>query len=150
MPEDVDDNAEETNWRRALEAKANRADELEEQLAAVQRQAAFIEAGITSANPASKYFMKAYDGELTADAIRAEATAAGFLQPAAPSAQQDSPTLSHYGRIVEASEGATPAPTTDLMVGINNAKTAEEVMELMSAHVDPRTGQAFRTTWNTQ
>lgn len=137
---------------RDLEEKASRVGELETQLAEVKRQAAFIEAGITSANPAYKYFTKAYDGDLTPEAIRAEATAAGFLQLAeAPSsAQQDSPMLSHYGRIVEASEGATPAPTTDLVEGINQAQTTDEVMALMSSHIDPRTGQPFRTTWNQQ
>lgn len=137
---------------RDLEEKAGRVGELEAQLAEVKRQAAFTEAGITSANPAYKYFTKAYDGELTPDAIRAEATAAGFLQThdAPTSPQQDSPMLSHYGRIVEASEGAAPAPTTDLVEGINQAQTVEEVMALMSNHVDPRTGTAFRTTWNTQ
>lgn len=136
---------------RDLEEKAGRVGELEAQLAEVKRQAAFIEAGITSANPAYKYFTKAYDGDLTPDAIRAEATAAGFLQTAQqPSAQQDSPMLSQYDRIANASEGATPAPTTDLVEGINQAQTVEEVMALMSSHNDPRTGQAFRTTWNQQ
>lgn len=150
MPEDIDDAPDDQNWRRALEAKASRADELEVELEAVKRQAAFIEAGITSANPASKYFMKAYDGELTADAIRAEATAAGFLQTSTPPPPGPDPSLSAHARVAAASEGAAPNPTTDLIEGINQAQTPEEVMALMSSHTDPRTGQAFRTTWNTQ
>ena len=34
------------------------------------RELAFVKAGIDPELPISKYFLKAYDGELTADAIR--------------------------------------------------------------------------------
>lgn len=151
MPDDVDDDGQNDspNWRRELEEKARRADDLEAQLAEVKRQQAFNEAGITSANPAYKYFTKGYDGDMTVDAIKAAATEAGILR-VPPATQQDSPMLSQYDRIANASEGATPAPTTDLIEGINQAQTADEVMALMSAHTDPRTGQPFRTTWNQQ
>lgn len=149
--EGFDDQQDSPNWRRELEEKARRADDLEAQLAEVKRQQAFNEAGITSANPAYKYFTKGYDGEMTVDAIKVAATEAGVLQTnQQASAQQDSPMLSQYDRIANASEGATPAPTTDLVEGINQAQTVEEVMALMSSHNDPRTGQAFRTTWNQQ
>lgn len=148
MSDDDIEQDDQPNWRRELEEKARRADELEAQLAEVKRQQAFNEAGITSANPAYKYFTKGYDGEMTVDAIKAAATEAGILQ--AQASRQDSPMLSQYDRIASASDGAAPAPTTDLLEGINQAQTVEEVMSLMSSHTDPRTGQPFRTTWNQQ
>jgi hypothetical protein len=149
MAEDDDDLVPREHIR-DLEEKAGRVGELEAQLAEVKRQAAFVEAGITSANPAAKYFMKGYDGELTPDAIRAEATAAGFLQTTPAQAPPPDQSAAQHARVAAASEGAAPTPTTDLIEGINQAQTADEVMALMSSHTDPRTGQAFRTTWNNQ
>jgi len=93
--ESFDDQQDSPNWRRELEEKARRADDLEAQLAEVKRQQAFNEAGITSANPAYKYFTKGYDGEMTVDAIKVAATEAGVLQTnQQASTQQDSPMLS--------------------------------------------------------
>jgi len=103
--ESFDDQQDSPNWRRELEEKARRADDLEAQLAEVKRQQAFNEAGITSANPAYKYFTKGYDGEMTVDAIKVAATEAGVLQTnQQASTQQDSPMLSQYDRIANASK----------------------------------------------
>lgn len=46
---------------------------------ALERENAFLKAGIDTDDPKLKYFAKSYDGELTAEAIRAEAEAAGFI-----------------------------------------------------------------------
>lgn len=152
-PDDQDGDMVSREHIRALEDKARRVDELAAEVENLKQQSIFTAALAGVDHPGLDYFRKGYSGEMTADAIRSAATEAGFLQtpaaaPPAPPAQTSE--LSQYGRIVEASTGATPVPTTDLTVGINSAQSVEEVMALMSSHIDPRTGQAFRTTWNTE
>jgi hypothetical protein len=63
-----------------LRAAASRAKKLETELNTMKRQMAFYQAGIPSDDPRMSYFIKGYDGELDADAIRAAAVEAGFLQ----------------------------------------------------------------------
>jgi hypothetical protein len=63
-----------------LRAAASRAKKLEAELNTMKRQMAFYQAGIPSDDPRMSYFIKGYDGELDADAIRAAAVEAGFLQ----------------------------------------------------------------------
>ena len=61
---------------KALREKAAEAEKL-------QRELAFSKAGIPMDSPMSKYFVKGYDGEMTAQAVRQAAIEAGFLQTAA-------------------------------------------------------------------
>jgi hypothetical protein len=52
-----------------------------------QKELAFMRAGIDSAtNPMADYFVKGYDGEMTAEAIKAKAIEVGLLAPPAPPA----------------------------------------------------------------
>lgn len=79
------------NWRRQLERKATkaekRASEAESRADAAERRLAFAEAGVPLDDPKSRYFVKGYDGDLTADAIKAAAAEAGLL--AAPTEPAD-------------------------------------------------------------
>ncbi len=66
--------------RRERNKAAERAD-------AAERELAFMRAGIdVEANPMAAYFVKGYDGEVTADAIRAKAQEVGLLQAPPPPA----------------------------------------------------------------
>jgi hypothetical protein len=51
------------------------------ELEAARRELAFAKAGIDVDDPAFKYFVKAYEGDLDRDAIRAEAVAARLIGP---------------------------------------------------------------------
>lgn len=53
---------------------------------AAERQIAFLKAGVDPDSPKAKYFVKGYDGDLTADAIKAEAVAAGLIEAPADDA----------------------------------------------------------------
>lgn len=66
------------------EKRANK--EKDEQIAALKRESAFRDAGIDLADdsPLVKMFVKGYDGEVTADAIKAAALAVGFTDNAVP------------------------------------------------------------------
>ena len=128
------------NWRRDLE---NRAKEAEQQAAeyalkleSYERRDTFRSAGIDPDDARAKYFVKAYDGEMDPDAIRAEAEAAGFLGSDAPAA---SPTpymqdaLEAEQRIANAGEGGDPVSQADLNARIAATKNPEELRALMES-----------------
>lgn len=79
------------------------------ELEAAKRQLAFSRAGIDIDDPAAKYFVKAYDGELDPEVIRAEAVAARLLgnQPAGQAEQ-----AAHEG-LARAATGGVPTSQED-------------------------------------
>ena len=76
--EEVSSTESKPNWRRELEAKAKIADELEAQIQQMQRKEVFRDAGLDPSNRMTEYFMKGYEGELTVEAIQAEAANTGL------------------------------------------------------------------------
>lgn len=64
---------------KSLRRAASGKKKLEEELAQIRRELAFTKAGINPDDPKMRYFVKGYDGELTAEAVRAAAVEAGFL-----------------------------------------------------------------------
>lgn len=90
---------------KSLRRAASGKKKLEEELAQIRRELAFTKAGINPDDPKMRYFVKGYDGELTAEAVRAAAIEAGFL------AQQTSdPGLAQVAqsqdRVMSAAAGA--------------------------------------------
>lgn len=82
----------EPNWRRKLEAdaKAGReataaAAKAEAEAQAAKRELLMLRAGIDVENGPGKLFAKAYDGDLTHDAVKAAAAEYGVLAPPEPS-----------------------------------------------------------------
>jgi len=97
---------------RAMEKRAKNAEEAEKRAADAERRAAFAEAGIKLSDPKMSYFVKGYDGEMTAEAITAAATDAGFL--AAPETDDDSKAeLDALDRVSNASAGTSSRPSGD-------------------------------------
>jgi hypothetical protein len=86
--------------RRAEKAK-NKA---EAELAAMKREKAFMRAGIDTDDPRLSYFVKAYDGDVTPEAIRAEAVRAGFIQE--PTDDPDPQEVADAQYIAQAGLGA--------------------------------------------
>jgi hypothetical protein len=127
---------------RALRAKAKEADKAVGELAALNRRVAFAEAGLPQ-EPWRAYFDKGYEGDLTADAIKAAATEAGFLQAPAPPAQTTPEERATHDRMGQASAGATAAPPVDVRAEIGQAQSAEEVMAILQRNQVP-------TTWDRQ
>lgn len=90
-----------------LRAKAAKADEAEARAAAAERDLAFTKAGIPDEGVGS-YFRKGYDGDLTAEAIKAEAAVSGFTTTVIPPTPAD-PAL--------AGEAQQAASTSAAMAG---------------------------------
>lgn len=100
--------------------------------AAVKRELAFVKAGVPLDNPATKYFVKAYDGDLTPEAIRAAAEEANFIQKQAQEAQAKS-EQDAWSRLQRASRaGESSEPVSDWASKINNARNQEEVMQILA------------------
>jgi hypothetical protein len=77
--------------RKRAEKALKRATEAEARAAAAERELMFANAGIP-ADGAGKYFRKGYDGELTLEAIKAEAESAGLFTAKA-SAEAEEPEV---------------------------------------------------------
>ena len=126
------------NWRRDLEKRAKEAEselaETQERLSGYERRDVFRSAGLDLEDRQVSYFVKAYDGEMDAEAIRAEAEDAGFVGRNA-SASSPSPmmrnTLDAEQRIAAAGEGGDPVSQADLNSRIAATNTEAELRALM-------------------
>ena len=108
---------------KAFEAKAKEAE-------AATRELAFVKAGVDPDSAAAKYFVKGYDGELTAEAIRAAAEEASLIpsQKKEVAAEQQA-----WNRVAQASRaGETSDAPVDYSQRINAAKSSDEVMALLA------------------
>ncbi len=128
------------NWRRELEARAARADELEAQIQQMQRKEVFRDAGLDPSNKMTEYFMKGYEGELSVEAIQAEAQSAGLsnvvnqantsmVEQQAQFAQQ----VEAERRLAEASDDAGPVADPQFESLIRQTKNADELRQLWEA-----------------
>lgn len=136
MPTEAEDSVSQEskpNWRRELEARASAGDEAVAELAQLRRELSFRDAGVDPNTKQGQYFMRGYDGEMTADAIRAEAAELGLTgQPV----QTQEPQID-YGaeqRIAMAADDAGPVTNPELDTLIRQTKNADELRELMEAH----------------
>ena len=108
---------------KALEAQAKEAE-------AAKRELAFVKAGVDPDAAGAKWFVKGYDGEFTAEAIRAAAEEANLIpsQKKEVAAEQQA-----WNRVAQASRaGETSDAPVDYVQRFNNAKSAEEVMALLA------------------
>jgi len=122
------------NWRRELEGRATDA---EAKLAQYERRDAFRSAGLDPDDAKVSYFVKGYEGELSAEAIAAEATAAGFLGNTSLSTPETPPRydseLAAEQRIAMAGEGGDPVTNPDLDAKIKATNSPEELKALMES-----------------
>jgi len=136
MPTEAEDSVSQEskpNWRRELEDRAKAGDEAVAQLAQLQRELSFRDAGVDPSSKQGQYFMRGYDGEMTVDAIRAEAAELGLTgQPV--QAQQPQIDYGAEQRIAMAADDAGPVTNPELDTLIRQTKNAGELRELMEAH----------------
>jgi len=139
--EEVSSTESKPNWRRELEAKAKRADELEAQVQQMQRKEVFRDAGLDPSNKMTEYFMKGYEGELSVEAIKAEAQSAGLsnvvsqantsmVEQQAQFAQQ----VEAERRIAEAGDDAGPVADPQFESLIRQTTNADELRQLWEAN----------------
>ena len=127
------------NWRRDLENRAKEAEqqaaEMASQLQSYQRRDTFRSAGLDPDDARVKYFVKGYDGELDATAIREEAMAAGFIGAEAPMPEPNltNDALATEQRIQAAGEGGEPVVSPDLEERIKATTNQDELRALMES-----------------
>jgi hypothetical protein len=137
---DGDDEPRDNHDIRTLREKAKRADELESRLAAVERENTFAKAlGDRLTDPKMAYFQKAYDGDLTVEAIREAATRDGFLTEPTGAAGNDRADLDAASRMAAASQGAGEPLPPDVHEAVLKARSAEEVLDIIEAAGVPTT-----------
>jgi len=100
----VGDGGDIKSLRRAASGKKKLEQELEE----MRRELAFAKAGLPLDDPKMKYFVKGYDGEMTAEAIRQSALDSGFLasQPQGQDASVSAAAAAQQ-RVMSASSGVS-------------------------------------------
>ena len=86
----------------------------------------FAKAGIPLDDPKTKWFLKGYDGELTADAIKAAATESGLLA-AAPTDTIPAEEKAAHERIAQGT--GTPPGNVDRNAELNSVRTEKEFWE---------------------
>lgn len=126
------------NFRRELEARAREAEQrnvhLEQRVADYERRDVFRSAGLDPDDKRIGYFVKAYEGELDVEAIRQEATAAGFVDQMAPTSEVTAMMDSAFEgeeRILAAGQGGDPVSQADLDARIKATKNPDELRALM-------------------
>jgi hypothetical protein len=122
---------------REAEKARKELESLRQELAKQQAEVQFTKAGIPDSGIGA-LFRKAYDGEASADAIRAAAQEYGILQPAStPTPDESLPDyeLEALRRTQGASVGAlgvSPSQEQEFMAALGNATSVEEVMKVVS------------------
>ena len=129
------------NWRREMETRLKdaeaRASDAEDRASSYERRDTFRSAGLDPDDARVKYFVKGYEGELDAEAIRQEATAAGFLGVDSPQMAQSSEfndMLSTEQRIQIAGEGGDPVLPPDLDSQIKATNNEDELRALLESN----------------
>lgn len=117
---------------RNLEAKNKELEAKLSEATNAQRKLAFVEAGVDINAPISRYFVKAYDGEMTADAIRQAAQEANLIAGMQPKAEIQA-EQNAWDRVSKAkSFGDASEPDVDWTAKIRGAQSQDEVMQLLT------------------
>lgn len=96
----------------------------------LQKKVAFMEAGIPLDSPMSKYFIKAYDGELTAEAIRQAAEEAQLIASTPQVNDTDAKAWRETNKIAAGAEVAPGPPSWAKR--INDANSESELMSIFA------------------
>ena len=133
--DDVKDQVERNPVRAQLRNLEVKNKELEAKLleaTEAQRKLAFVEAGVDINAPSSRYFVKGYDGEMTADAIRQAAQEVNLIAGMQPKAEVQA-EQKVWDRVSRAkSFGEASEPEVDWETKIRNTKNQDEVMQLLA------------------
>jgi len=93
-----------------------------------KRELTLIRAGIDLDSPQGKLFAKAYDGDLSVEAVKEQAAEYGLMKPEVPAA---SPELLAQQAVGAVSQGASQA-SPDITAEIANAQSVDEVMAIVA------------------
>jgi hypothetical protein len=135
---DSEDQIEESETRNPVRARMKQLEketaDLRKQVAeaeSAKRELAFVKAGIDPLQPMSKYFVKAYDGDLNPDAIRQAAVEAQLISP--PQNQPSADEMQAWQRTNKVAAGSqTSQPPVDWARRLNEATSPREVEQILS------------------
>ena len=135
---DSEDQIEESETRNPVRARMKQLEketaDLRKQVAEAEiakRELAFVKAGIDPLQPMTKYFVKAYDGDLTPDAIRQAAVEAQLISP--PQNQPSADEMQAWQRTNKVAAGSqTSQPPVDWTRRLNEATSPREVEQILS------------------
>ena len=136
------------NIRKQLRETEKVRKELEEvraELEAEKREINFAKAGIPD-SPMANYFRKGYDGPADAESIRQAAMEAGLLQSATfapapePSFDEELAAQRRANGATVGSSGLTPDAGQEYMTAIQNAKSIDEIMQVVNSDLGRRVG----------
>jgi len=132
--EDDDSQRSDAEWAKLRRTEKARK-QAEQKAADAQRELAFYKAGISPEDKAASYFIKGYEGDLSAEAIRAAAEEAGFLRAAPAGDEVDQTPIQTEGRIDDAASGAVPVDTNleDVVAAFNEGGVDSLVQALKAA-----------------
>jgi ribosomal protein L12E/L44/L45/RPP1/RPP2 len=116
---------------REMESKIKQLEEAAAERDLLKKEKAFRDVGIDVSDPAAKYFIKAYDGDFSSDAIKQAAVEARLLSPAASEEARAEQEAWKRTNDVAAGAGST-SEIPDLEARIRNAETEEEVKRLIA------------------
>lgn len=135
---------------RDLEAKARDGETAKAQLAALQREVAFRDAGINPNDAKLKYFVKGYDGDTSVDAIKAAAIEAGFLAAQGEGQQQVAPfqgvpqselaAISQANATTAGIQQPSQSASAAYFAALGNAKSEAEAIAVMQQFGVPMPG----------
>jgi hypothetical protein len=98
-----------------------------------KRELAFVKAGIDPADTAAKYFVKAYDGELTSDAIKQAAVEARLLSAPLQQTEDLQAEQNAWSRTNQVAAGAGSSfQVPDIQTRIANADSEAEVLAILA------------------
>lgn len=136
MPDEDDENQEPEGISlsrddlRQLREKARAADDYQAKLVELERKVLFNEAGLNLADKGAQYFMKGYEGDLTVEAIKAEAEEVGLFRKEEPKSQVPQQEMQQHQQMNRTTAGGGDPSTEDYAALIAAASSAEEVMQI--------------------
>jgi hypothetical protein len=111
-----------------VEKELREKDSLLAKYADTERKMAFMEAGINASDPKFKYFVKGYDGELSAEAIQQAALEAQLITPQGQVSQEDRNAWQQTNRVAAGAETASEGPSW--VKRIRDASSQEEIVSI--------------------
>lgn len=106
-----------------LRKAARRGAKAQRELEMLRKELAFYKAGISTDDPKMKYFVRGYDGEITAEAIRNAALEAGFI------ASQQNEQVEEANQQVFSAQQRVMAASAGAIVPDNSESAAISLME---------------------
>lgn len=142
---EIEETEEPRGLRKQIEEQAAKAKDAEARAAAAERELAFAKAGLPLNDPKMGYFVKGYDGDLTPEAIKTAAEAAGFIGEPEPSIPPEELAQHQQAANLSAGGGSEPAWTGALhdnpqyQQEMAQAMTPEAAMAVMTKYGSPMT-----------